>query len=77
MAKISFRIVPASRESISHVQTGAARKPNRCDLRRQAVLALEIARQSPTLDIRTGRPAGVVDQKGEPVLEAIARPLPG
>lgn len=30
MPKISFRIVSASRESISHVQTGAARKPNRC-----------------------------------------------
>lgn len=28
MPKISFRIVPASRESISHVQTGAAREPN-------------------------------------------------
>jgi hypothetical protein len=30
MPKISFRIVPASRESISHVRTGAARKPNLC-----------------------------------------------
>jgi diguanylate cyclase (GGDEF)-like protein len=29
MPKINFRIVPASRESISHVQTGAARKPDR------------------------------------------------
>src|SRR3954462_9228905 len=29
MPKISFRIVAASRESISHVQTGAARKPDR------------------------------------------------
>ncbi|MFI7027853.1 hypothetical protein ACIBK1_03995 [Microbispora rosea] len=37
MPKISFRIVPAFRESISHVQTGAARKPDRCaDLRPQA-----------------------------------------
>ncbi|WP_432868593.1 hypothetical protein [Microbispora rosea] len=36
MPKISFRIVPAFRESISHVQTGAARKPDRCaDLRPQ------------------------------------------
>jgi hypothetical protein len=30
MLKINFRILPASRESISHVQTGAARKPNLC-----------------------------------------------
>jgi hypothetical protein len=29
-AEDEFRIVPASRESISHVQTGAARKPNLC-----------------------------------------------
>lgn len=29
MPKISFRIMPAFRESISHVQTGAGRKPNR------------------------------------------------
>jgi GNAT superfamily N-acetyltransferase len=33
MPKISFRIVPASRESISHVQTGAARKPDRSAIR--------------------------------------------
>src|SRR5262245_30022118 len=40
MPKINFRIVPASRESISHVQTGAARKPNLVlDLRPQVVLA--------------------------------------
>ncbi|TWP53945.1 STAS domain-containing protein [Lentzea tibetensis] len=30
MPKISFRVMPASRESISHVQTGAARKPDLC-----------------------------------------------
>ncbi|GAA0906313.1 hypothetical protein GCM10009558_007620 [Virgisporangium aurantiacum] len=30
MPKISFRIMPASRDSISYVQTGTARKPNRC-----------------------------------------------
>jgi hypothetical protein len=30
MPKISFRVMPASRESISEVQTGAARKPNLC-----------------------------------------------
>src|SRR5690348_11464049 len=30
MAKINFRIVPASRDSISPVQTGAAREPDRC-----------------------------------------------
>jgi hypothetical protein len=30
MPKISFRIVPASRASIPHVQTGAARQPDLC-----------------------------------------------
>ncbi|MFF4122120.1 hypothetical protein ACFYYP_01180 [Microbispora rosea] len=49
MPKISFRIVPAFRESISHIQTGAARKPDRCaDLRPQ------VARRSGLSTARSG-----------------------